>query len=1047
MIPLNSNIGWAMSSLCPLPGLNRLQGSTITRCKKWMTSGFLLFLVVNAYSGPTLDLLKKGQSAHTNAQYDSALFYLEEAKRFSSDPDISHQIDMGMIKSLYMLARYEEAKELIQLTLTNTLLDQAAIQLMTSKIKFREGDYDGARKICDSLFQEIKDVEGLEMIATEALNQVAKYHVWHSEGIVADSINQLALNWYNKSKTPDFLIRGNVSNLTGLILYLDGKFDEAIPFVEEAIAFKKKVYPSVHPLIAALYANIGVMYKNLLQYDRALEYLQYSLNIERELLGDDHPRLATTYTSLGGAHAKKGNYKKAEEAHTKALQIRLKTGEQHPKTLDTFEWLAEIAVATDNLDLAEEYLIKVLNGRISNFGFYNNHVGFTYLNLGDTYHKRGELNNALEQYQLARQISDSIHAKLNHDRADVHYRLGKTYLENENVNSARDHLLISLSSNAPGFDLQEEYLQQIGSGGFLRFDLLIESMSTLAKTYMVEGHQDLNKAESILGTARRLMTDYLHSFTDEQDRINLAKANKRLNEEEIRFGWLQYQWSGNEEHLGDLFYHSEASRGVSLLASLSDARAREISGIPSQLLDKERHYRVEKERLRSELIKLASEENDRENSLRQQLIEVKNDHQILIEDLEKNYPEYARLKYGRQLLGQKEVQERLDSETALIEYFLAGDGSIYAMVVTQTDYYVASLDVENLEELVTGFRASMQDLAQEELQALSYSLFKQTLDPLISEAGQMIERLVIIPDGPLTFLPFELLTTSDSGSSTYMFEKYRISYGISATLYFDRSNQSNESNSKVLAFAPKYGGEANSNQAGYELMRSGDPNDLTDLPGSKLEVDAISQIWSSNLMEGVAATETAFKDHSLNYDIIHLATHGLVDHEFGDYSKLAFAPDSINDGFLHAYELQNMDIRARMVTLSACETGVGKVEDGEGVMSMSRAFRSAGVPTVVMSLWPASDKSTPMLMKYFYQNLKAGQEKDLALNNAKRQYLETAVGKARHPFYWGGFVVIGDVSAMSEDSKVNYIAVAGIVLLLFILIMGARRLKAFQLVQ
>ena len=106
-----------------------------------------------------------------------------------------------------------------------------------------------------------------------------------------------------------------------------------------------------------------------------------------------------------------------------------------------------------------------------------------------------------------------------------------------------------------------------------------------------------------------------------------------------------------------------------------------------------------------------------------------------------------------------------------------------------------------------------------------------------------------------------------------------------------------------------------------------------------------------------------------------------------------------------------------MVTLSACNTGFGKIKKGEGVMSLSRAFAYAGVPATVVSLWPASDKSTPQLMKYFYQNLHDGQSKDVALNNARKQYLETAQGKARHPFYWGGFVVIGDNSPISRRTN------------------------------
>ena len=187
-------------------------------------------------------------------------------------------------------------------------------------------------------------------------------------------------------------------------------------------------------------------------------------------------------------------------------------------------------------------------------------------------------------------------------------------------------------------------------------------------------------------------------------------------------------------------------------------------------------------------------------------------------------------------------------------------------------------------------------------------------------------------------------------------------------------------------------------------------SELSKLPGALNEVNALSDILDNQAFINQEATETNFRKNAQDYGMIHLATHAIVDENSAESARLVFnlEADSTNDGYLYPHEIYNLELNAQLVTLSACNTGFGKIKKGEGVMSLSRAFAYAGVPATVVSLWPASDKSTPELMKYFYQNLTDGQAKDIALNNARKQYLSTATGKARHPFYWGGFVLIGD---------------------------------------
>ncbi|GEM_PF-3568237 len=180
--------------------------------------------------------------------------------------------------------------------------------------------------------------------------------------------------------------------------------------------------------------------------------------------------------------------------------------------------------------------------------------------------------------------------------------------------------------------------------------------------------------------------------------------------------------------------------------------------------------------------------------------------------------------------------------------------------------------------------------------------------------------------------------------------------------------------------------------------------------------------WAEKEVRGIAdglhgrafcrrmATEDVFKRKAPQAGIIHLATHAIVDDENPLYSKLVFAEDaaSSEDGFLNTFELYNMKLNARLVVLSACNTGYGKVVHGEGIMSLARGFMYAGCPCIVMSLWPVDDQSTAGLMKGFFSGLAQGLRKDTALRQTKLDYLKQADAVQSNPFYWAGFVSIGN---------------------------------------
>jgi CHAT domain-containing protein len=188
------------------------------------------------------------------------------------------------------------------------------------------------------------------------------------------------------------------------------------------------------------------------------------------------------------------------------------------------------------------------------------------------------------------------------------------------------------------------------------------------------------------------------------------------------------------------------------------------------------------------------------------------------------------------------------------------------------------------------------------------------------------------------------------------------------------------------------------------------------------------------------ATERNFKIKAADYSIIHFAMHTLIDDEDPLKSKMIFTlnNDSAEDGFLNNYEIYNLNLNADLAVLSACKTGLGKYNRGEGVMSLARGFMYAGVPTIIMTLWEIEDVSSAIIMNYFYKRLKEKVKVSDALRDAKITYLDNSDVVRSHPYFWAAYVQIGDNSPIITRSTNNYIVYPIVLLFLIIAIIVGR---------
>jgi CHAT domain-containing protein len=283
----------------------------------------------------------------------------------------------------------------------------------------------------------------------------------------------------------------------------------------------------------------------------------------------------------------------------------------------------------------------------------------------------------------------------------------------------------------------------------------------------------------------------------------------------------------------------------------------------------------------------------------------------------------------------------------------------------------------------------------------------------------------------------------------YLVHKFGFSNSFSATVHFTQTDKKRRARKNLLAFAPSYSNISLENtRKDFEALRQNDLDQLILIPGIKEEVRRISGFMKADVYQDFNATETNFRANASDYKVLHLAMHTILDDQDPLYSKLAFAQmiDSVDDGFLHTFEIYNMQLNAELAVLSSCNSGYGALQEGEGIQSLARGFAYAGCPSILMTLWEVSDYSTIELMEKFYLYLDMGHSKSEALHLSKIDFLANADHLKSNPFFWSSFVLVGDTRPIYTSKTVITLMNIGILLLplplLFIFYRRYRRSSA-----
>jgi CHAT domain-containing protein/tetratricopeptide (TPR) repeat protein len=516
----------------------------------------------------------------------------------------------------------------------------------------------------------------------------------------------------------------------------------------------------------------------------------------------------------------------------------------------------------------------------------------------------------------------------------------------------------------------------------------------------------------------------------ESSSLQALKESRQRFQEAVDIAWQLFERSiGNPQYAERAFRLTELARGMLLLQSLVQAR----QFLPEAIQNQDYDLRVRMAWLEHEIAAEKDKGGDSNAGAKadlgkikdweRQLFELKLERQRILAD----FPSYNNPdSFFLEVLAAKEVHKLLRPDQAMANYFL-----------TETAAYIFSFDAKGdfrwrKAVLPPDFREQTRGLAsylwvsklagQEQFLRHAWLLDSLLLGPERARWGKSSQSLVIVPDDVLMLIPFEVLLSNPPSSNgavwreqPWLLVQYNIGYAFSATLLKAQSTISVE-NERAVAKPPHvYGGFAPtySTTGDYKLQKTCSM------------VKNVQKMLGGHAWCDVDASEARFKNSASDYRTLLLAMHGFSNPEHPELSHLLFGdpgPDSlINNNKLYAPELQIMRLRADLVVLSACYSGSGKLEQGEGIFSLARAFAAARVPATVMSLWLFHEDAAPPLVEGFFKYLQAGKTKDEALRLAKLDFLNDEDNfEMTHPFFWAGLAASGDMRALDLPWEIPF---------------------------
>lgn len=890
------------------------------------------------------------------------------------------------------------------------------------------GNYDLSLTLFDSVLKERTELYGS--------NSIPVANVLVNIGVIKSQLGLFdqSINYYNKageiySLNGELYLKSLASTQHNIaICYVElGDFENGLLFYEKAERSFQNLHLENSGEFESLLINLSILNYEMGDYERAIFYNSKSFNIHT-----DQKVNYRKWVSSGMILLRKGDYLNSIHSFLEALKVgELEHGADFAGREHILPNIAMVQLKLGDFNASIKTYKEALIFIEANFGKQSPVYANCLTELGQVYMKKSEAACNVGGFVIEKQ---------------------------KNTETALRYFQQALMAVAPGFN-SEKWKDNPSLENVLDKAKLLSAIKSKAEALRILASLDQKnglkaKSQEHLNLSMEsfeLATKVIHlirtGFMNQESRLKLAE-----NEHPVYIGAVDvasklFELTDERKYFEKAFEFSERSRSTDFQTMMRDSHARQLGGLPDSLLQKEKELKSEVaayEGFIFEESSLPQPDTSKVSLWKDKVFVLKKSYDDLIVLLERDYPTYYQFKYSDAIVTVAEIQKKLHSREALVEYLIKDtqDGEpreLLTFVIKNNQYLLQRQPIDSVfNTTVSRFLSFLKNGAVTETRKRD---FKQYVLDAMSLNEQLIKpvsdrlkdyRLVVVPDDILAYIPFDAFITQMPDTTKMDFRKLRyliydhsVSYTYSATLLYYYFNNSKKASKDLAAFAPDYNGA----EVEVNTVRDIIPRDkLFPLPGAKQEVTGITRVINGDIFAGKDATEPRFKEIAGDYDILHLAMHTVMNDSLPMYSKLVFTAEQNNNGWLDTYEIYNLDLKARMAVLSACNTGSGRLQKGEGVMSLARAFLYSGCPSIVMTLWNIEDASSANIMIDFYQNLDNGLPKDEALRKAKFSHIQSADPLKAHPYYWLGYVSVGSQVPLF---RTNYIYIVG--MLLFII--------------
>lgn len=853
------------------------------------------------------------------------------------------------VHKLVEVAAYDSALQVLKTISASA--HEVEKSLLSSEAHLGKGEIQSA-------FAELQNVRG--KVSAENLSafiplQVLSSRAFLRSGEVREAEEALnkALSVLEKTKTPkksEFY--AEVYAAMGVLFWTEGERERGKDFQEQALKIREALYDFPSLKVAASHNDLGLLYAGNAE---ALSHYAEALRHYEAIFPAGHPKVAAAHTNIGFEDLRQERLTKAQESFKKALEILyIFYEEKHPRIAFLKSSLAQVAQKSEDDEEAESLYRAALKSYTNYYGEKHPEVASTHNTIADLKLRQGDYKSALSHCEAA-------------------------FVSNTREEKSTQFPTTQEAIN-PMHLLQTYYVFS----------------QSLEKKYALRTRRfrDLSQALQALDSAEVLLKALQKTRSLEADKLALGKIAEDIYAAGVSLCLRMATMSLRSAYYRErAFIFAESGKASVLQGAITASNARKFAGIPEALLREEEQLRGKTLRLERELLEANSATQD-------SLFAAQREYESFVRALEKNYPKYYALKYQDAKTTVADVQKGLSPSQVMYSYYLT-PSRLYVFRLSNKKLDAWDVATEETERHIHAFRQSIHFGISEVFAEAGTYLRKKLF---LKKPGKAHPQVIIIPHGALSTLPFEALPLKTSEESfsenTYLISQHSFSYAYSSQLFLE-SQKEKIKDGQIVLFAPTEFEQATS---------------LPNLPGTQQEVCRIDTLFSDAGLTSEAflrkkANASRFRALSeKRYKYLHLATHGVVDEAEPGRSRLLFygEAEQKEEPALYASELYNLDLRADLITLSACETGLGQLVKGEGLLGLSRAFLYAGANNLMVSFWKVNDEATAKLMIKFYEfQLKnPSNSYGQSLRQAKLALLKEEAYNS--PEFWAAFILIGE---------------------------------------